>query len=202
MGHVFKHFLTITKHRHQVIRNASHMGIFFFSLHHDLSKYGPKEFWRSAKYYKGTYSPVYAERMENDYFSSICQHHTRKNPHHWEYWTDYFGGRILAKTMPYKWALEYVCDVLSASKTYDPKNFSGEKAYEYFMARKSHYYMTEASKEFISWCLKTYAESGFKGLKKKNTKAKYIEITSRLSVIEVYEALKIDGEMPPLKKER
>lgn len=104
--------------------------------------------------------------------------------------------------MPYKWALEYVCDVLSASKTYDPKNFSGEKAYEYFMARKSHYYMTEASKEFISWCLKTYAESGFKGLKKKNTKAKYIEITSRLSAIEVYEALKIDGEMPPLKKER
>ena len=108
---------------------------------HDLSKLSPTEFWTSAKYYAGNYSPVYKERMANHYFSRICQHHTRRNPHHWEYWTDFFNGRIVMKTMPYKWACEYVCDMLSASKTYDPKHFKPEVALAYFRKKSPHYYM-------------------------------------------------------------
>jgi hypothetical protein len=200
MSHPFKHFVTITKHRHQVLRNAIHMGIFFHALGHDLSKLSYPEFHASAKYYAGTYSPVYKERLANHYFSTICQHHTRRNPHHWEYWTDFFNGRILMKTMPYKWATEYVCDMLSASKVYGGKTFKPETTLEYFRSKSPHYYMTQATREYIDWCLATYAEKGWKGLPKKATKAKYAEITARLPEVEVAETLRLDGNLPPLDK--
>jgi hypothetical protein len=200
MSHPFKHLVTITKHRHQVLRNAFHMGIFFHALRHDLSKLSPIEFNTSSRYYAGTYSPVYKERMSNHYFSRICQHHTRRNPHHWEYWTDFFNGRILEKTMPYKWASEYVCDMLSASKTYDPKHFEPATTLQYFRSKSSHYYMTRATRSYIDWCLERYATQGWKGLKKKDTLAKYKEITASLPDVEVVEALRLDGELPPLDK--
>ena len=83
MAHPFKHLKLIIKHRHRVIANASHMGIFFHALRHDLSKFSHIEFHTSSKYYIGDHSPVYEERLANDYFSTICQHHTRRNKHHW-----------------------------------------------------------------------------------------------------------------------
>lgn|SRR5574344_1228050 len=200
MSHPFKHLVTITHHRHQVLRNAYHMGIFVFALHHDLSKLNPKEFCPSAKYYTGTHSPVYEQRLHENYFSSICQHHTRRNPHHWEYWTDFFNGYLLIKTMPYKWACEYVCDMLSASKVYSGKDFKPSTTVEYFKNHSPHYYMTAAGKEFILWCLTRYASLGWKGLKKKDTKAKYLEITASKPDVEVCTELKIEGELPQLKQ--
>jgi hypothetical protein len=175
------------------------MGIFFHALRHDLSKYGYTEFHTSAKYYTGTFSPVYKERLSNHYFSTICQHHTRRNPHHWEYWTDFFNGRIVVKTMTYKWATEYVCDMLSASKTYDPKHFDPHTTLKYFQKHSPHYYMTQATHDYIEWCLKEYADKGWSGVKKKLTKAKYLEITSKLPQVEIVETLRLDGELPPLE---
>jgi hypothetical protein len=197
-SHPFKHLVTITKHRHQVIRNAYHMGIFWHALKHDLSKLSYVEFHNSAKYYVGSSSPVYAQRMANHYYSSICQHHTRRNPHHWEYWTDFFAGRIVIKTMPYKYATEYVCDMLAASKTYDPKHFKRESALLYFRDKCHHFYMTEATREYIDWCLAQYAEKGWAGVKRKLTKAKYAEITARLPDVELLDKLLITGDLPTL----
>ena len=182
----FKHFVLITKHRHQVIKNASHLGIFYQSLFHDLSKYSHLEFNESAKRYKGTSSPVYEQRKDNNNYSTIAVHHTNRNKHHWEYYVDFFKGRIILKNMPYTYCLEYVADTLAASYTYDKKNFSGQAVYDYFMARVENYCMTKATKEFISWALLTYANQGFKGLKKKITKAKYQEITSMYPEVEEY----------------
>ena len=189
MNKILGHLHTIIKHRHLVIRNASHCGIFFHALKHDLSKFSPKEFFPSAKYYVGVHSPVYEQRMANNYYSSICQHHTRRNPHHWEYWTDFFKGAIVVKTMPYKYSIEYVCDMLSASKVYDPKNFKRETTLNYFVTRNPYYYMTTATKEFVTWCLTRYKDFGFKGLKKKDTLATYKEITSTYPDVEIITSL-------------
>jgi hypothetical protein len=196
MSHPFRHLHTISKHRRQVLKNAWHMGIFLFALHHDITKLSPKEFLPSAKYYKGTSSPVYEQRLHERYFSSIAQHHTRRNPHHWEYWVDFFNGYILIKTMPYKWACEYVCDVLAASKTYEGESFKPQHAYDYFKGKCGHYYMTEATKEFVTWCLYEYMDGGWERLKRKKTKAKYDQITSRLQDVEVVTSLRTDGEPP------
>ena len=49
MMHPFRHFLTITRHRHQVIRHCFRAGIGAGGLKHDLSKYSPAEFWVGAR---------------------------------------------------------------------------------------------------------------------------------------------------------
>lgn len=200
MSHPFKHFILITKHRHRVIRNASHMGIFWHALRHDLSKYGHTEFHTSCKYYVGDHSPVYEERLHNEYFSKVCQHHTKRNPHHWEYWADFFGGTILAKRMPWKYACEYVCDVLSASYTYNKKTFKPDSGYKYFLSKKDHYFMNSGTKEFVEWCLKKYSESGWKELKKKNTKKVFLEISNKYPEVEVTKTDLPSIQFPELKK--
>lgn len=200
MSHPFKHLSLILKHRHQVIRNGYHLGIFWHCLRHDLSKFSPVEFNNASKYYVGTHSPVYEERLSNGYFSKQCQHHTKRNKHHWEYWTDFLKGRIIAKNMPYKYALEFVADTLSASKTYDPKNFKSDTTLKYFETHSKVYYMTDTTKEFIHWCLSEYAENGWKNLKKKNTKKRYKEIEEKYPKTKVFEALQIFENLPLLKE--
>ena len=200
MSHPFKHLKVILKHRHQVIRNGWHLGIFWHCLRHDLSKFGRTEFKVGSTYYVGTHSPIYEERLRNGYFSSACQHHTRRNKHHWEYWTDFFKGRIIARNMPYKYALEYVADTLSASKTYDPKNFKGSTTLEYFNRNSEHYYLTDSTEEFIRYCLTEYAENGWKNLKKKNTKKVYKEIEAKYPKTKVFDTMKALGDLPLLKE--
>ena len=200
MSHPFKHLKVILKHRHQVIRNGWHLGIFWHCLKHDLSKFGRTEFKVGSTYYVGTHSPIYEERLRNGYFSSACQHHTRRNKHHWEYWTDFFKGRIVARNMPYKYALEYVADTLSASKTYDPKNFKGSTTLEYFNRNSEHYYLTDTTEEFIRYCLTEYAENGWKNLKKKNTKKVYKEIEAKYPKTKVFDTMKALGDLPLLKE--
>ena len=106
-SHPIKHFITVTKHRNQVIKNGFHCGIFFHCLFHDLSKFSLAEFIPSSRYYQGVNSPIREERKENNGFSFISFHHTKRNKHHWEYWCDFYRGRIIATNIPYKYIVEY-----------------------------------------------------------------------------------------------
>ena len=180
MKNFFHHLALVTRHRWHVFLNGCHCGIGWHCLFHDLTKFHPTEFFTSVKYYRGTFSPVYAERLENGYFSRICQHHTKRNKHHWEYWTDFYRGNIVVKAMPWKYATEYVCDMLSASFCYAPKEFKNETTYDYFEQRQSHYYLAPLTREYVRFCLKSFAEKGFAGLKKKDTKKRYAELEKEL----------------------
>ena len=195
--HPFRHFLLITHHRHMVIRNGFHCGIFWHCLRHDLTKYGHTEFHNSALHYAGDHSPVYEERLVNGYFSFICQPHTKRNKHHWEYWTDFFCGRIIVRTMPWVYATEYVCDMISASKNYNPKGFKPETTYDYFAKHAKNYYMSQGTYEYVKWCLARYRDLGFKGLKKKDTKAKYAEITAKYPKTEMLTSLRLSDDLIP-----
>lgn len=196
MAHFFAHLKLVCRHRHHVIINGAKCGIFWHCLKHDLSKFGHLEFSRSRKYYNGHHSPVFEERLENGYFSYICQHHTHRNLHHWEYWVDFFQGCLVVMTMPWVYATEYVCDMLSASYCYNPKEFTPGGTLDYFVHRKDHYYLSSASKEYIEWCLTRFRDLGFKGLKKKDTKAKYAEICAKYPKTEVIYELHPKGELP------
>lgn len=57
MFRIFGHFLTITKHRHEVVRLCFRAGIGFQGLFHDLSKYSPTEFIPGVRFYTGKESP-------------------------------------------------------------------------------------------------------------------------------------------------
>lgn len=137
--HIINHFLTITKHRHQVIRNCFKAGIPLQGLKHDLSKYMPSEFIPGAIYYQGNRSPNEGEREKYGY-SKAWMHHKGRNKHHFEYWTDYNPQtkKLEAVKMPYKYIVEMFCDRVAASKTYMKSAYTDDAPLEYFQRGKKN----------------------------------------------------------------
>ena len=174
---MIRHFWTVTKHRHHVFLNCVRCGIPFRGLVHDLSKFSFTEFINSSKYYVGVSSPVYEQRKDNDLVSTIALHHTGRNKHHWEYWVDFHRGNLIISMFPYKYAVEYFCDMIAASKVYSGKSFNRKGVLDYWNEKKEKYYFIHPKMiEFVTWALEQFAESGFKNLKKKYTKKKYDEL--------------------------
>ena len=197
MNKFFGHLKVVTKHRYLVFKNGCKMGIGFHCLFHDLSKFSPTEFNNSVKFFQGDMSPVFAERKAHGYYSFIARHHVSRNKHHWEYWVDTFRSNMVIKTMPYKYALEYVADVLSAAKTYNPKTFKNDTAYNYVKDKIDKYFMTKATKDFIMWAFLEFKNKGFDGLNKKDTFKKYNEITKKYPDIEIYKINLSEKEIIP-----
>ena len=115
----WKHFKTITHHRHLVLCGCFRVGLYRQGLLHDLSKYSPTEFRIGARYYQGNRSPNWAERKAIGY-STAWLHHKGRNRHHFEYWVDCIPGTTtyVALEMPRKYLVEMVMDRIAACKTY------------------------------------------------------------------------------------
>ncbi|MBR3844128.1 MAG: catalase [Clostridia bacterium] len=133
----YKHFSTITKHRHQVIRHCAKAGIFWQGLRHDLSKYTPTEFFNGVRNFQGYRSPNEQER-ETKGFSEAWMHHKGRNRHHFEYWTDYNPKtkRVEPVPMPTRYVAEMFCDRLAASKIYNKENYTPHQPLDYFIKGK------------------------------------------------------------------
>lgn len=93
--HILEHLRTVNRHRHLVRKYCFRLGLYWQGLTHDLSKYSPTEFWRSAKYYQGYRSPNDQERLVNG-VSLSWLHHKGRNRHHFEYWIDYCREKLPA----------------------------------------------------------------------------------------------------------
>ena len=133
----FGHLSTITRHRHLVIAHCAKAGVLFQGLFHDLSKYGPTEFFQGVRYYSGVHSPTEDERRENGY-SLAWMHHKGRNRHHWEYWTDYSitERRYVPMPMPRRYLAEMLCDRVAASKIYKGNAYTDAAPLEYLLAGK------------------------------------------------------------------
>ena len=57
-------------------------------------------------------------------------HHKGRNKHHIEYWLD--PDCKVTPMMPYKYAVECVCDKLAATKTYNGKNYQPQMALQHW----------------------------------------------------------------------
>jgi len=175
----FKHLWVVIKHKWFVFYYSLRLGVGWIGFFHDFSKFTPTEFFRSVKYFDGHRSPTIVERKDNDNFSYICVRHTGRNKHHWQYWVDYTDTEMVVNRIPYNRSLEYVADIMSASKVYNPKGYNHMVTYNYFSKHSETYLMHPATKEFILWCVKEVYEKGFKDVSKKATKIKYLEIASK-----------------------
>ena len=133
----FGHLSTITRHRHLVIAHCAKAGVLVQGLFHDLSKYGPTEFFQGVRYYSGVHSPTEDERRENGY-SLAWMHHKGRNRHHWEYWTDYSitERRYVPMPMPRRYLAEMLCDRVAASKIYKGNAYTDAAPLEYLLAGK------------------------------------------------------------------
>ena len=173
--------MTVTKHRHAVIKHARKAGILRRGLLHDLSKYSPAEFFVGVKYYTGTKSPNEGERREYGY-SKAWLHHKGRNLHHFEYWSDYNPEtkEISAVKMPVKFVVEMLCDRIAASKVYQGKNYTNAHPIEYFLKGKARRKIHSETSDLIEQLLCMLAEKGekytfsyAKQLIKKNKHEKY-----------------------------
>lgn len=126
-----KHFKLITTHKWYVFKNCCRAGIPIQGILHDLSKYSPTEFIESIKYYTGKRSPI-EECKDKNGFSMAWYHHRGRNKHHWEFWVDNFELGMTVPIMPYKYAIESICDVLGASQAYNKDNWNFMITYKWW----------------------------------------------------------------------
>ncbi len=163
MGKAFQHFKTITRHRHEVIRNCRKAGIFRQGLRHDLSKYSPTEFLQGAKYWQGTRSPNDREREVKGY-SEAWMHHKGRNKHHFEYWSDYSPVDKIVRPveMPLRYVVEMFCDRVAASKVYMGENYTDRSPLEYFERGKNRRVarIHEKTSDLLESMLTILAEEG------------------------------------------
>ncbi len=132
MSYIWKHFKTVCKHKAYVFRECVACGIAWQGLIHDLSKFSPAEFFPSAKYFQGNRSPIEAEKEAVGY-SSAWLHHKGRNPHHWEYWTDFsIDGDVVANKIPKRYVVEMVCDTIGAGKAYSSTTWTQRSPLDYF----------------------------------------------------------------------
>lgn len=163
MNKFFRHFKTVTRHRHAVIKNCFKAGIPLQGLMHDMSKYSFDEFINGVKFYQGTRSPHEAER-EAYGFSYAWLHHKGKNKHHFEYWVDYnyVTKKLTPVKMPLKYVKEMFCDRVAASKIYMKNNYHDGSALEYFLRAKATRFINQETSDLLESFLIMLKEKGEK----------------------------------------
>lgn len=160
-GNVIKHLGTITRHRHEVMKNCFRAGIPLQGLLHDLSKYSPEEFGCGVRFFQGTRSPHEGER-EAYGFSYAWMHHKGRNKHHFEYWTDYDPvTRVMSPVkMPLKYVKEMFCDRVAASKIYMKDKYDNGSALAYFMKAKATRVIHPETSELLEKLLTMLRDKG------------------------------------------
>ncbi len=164
MNKFWGHLCTITRHRHEVIKNCFRAGILWRGLMHDLSKYSPTEFWEGVRFYQdGRRSPTESAREINGY-SAAWIHHKGINRHHFEHWTDYdpVTKTIHPVKMPRTYVVEMFCDRVAASKIYMKDSYTDQKPLEYFLKAKARRQIHPETSDELEALLRMLAEQGEK----------------------------------------
>lgn len=160
----WRHFKTITHHRHLVMAGCFKVGLYRQGLLHDLSKYTPVEFLVGCKFYQGTRSPNNAER-EATGRSLAWLHHKGRNKHHLEYWIDYGlekGHFLTGMEMPVCYVVEMFIDRVSASKNYEKEKYTDASAYRYYQKGKANLLLHPNTEKLLEELLIMLAEKGEK----------------------------------------
>ena len=173
MGKLWKHLKTVGKHRKFVRKACFKMGLVWQGLTHDLSKYSIPEL-KMCKYWTGKGSPHQACREAIGYSPSWI-HHYHKNKHHFQYWWDEDElGKLIPIKMPYKYMVESFCDMVGASKAYNPKGWTTSMVWTYWVTccrglRMMHPVSQKFVEQFL-WLLSQNGEERFYAWYKKNRK--------------------------------
>lgn len=168
----WKHFCTVSKHKWIVFKLCCRAGVPWRGLVHDLSKFSPTEFIESAKYYQGTRSPIHAAREDLGY-SKAWLHHRGRNKHHLEYWSD-LDAPNKYPVMPYKYTVEMMCDMISASIVYAGKDWSIDKQMKYWENKRKTAPLNDKIDKFVTEVYVQIKENGInKTITRKNMKKLY-----------------------------
>lgn len=169
---MIKHIKLVFKHKWLVFKFSCKLGIPLRGLMHDFSKFSFEEFGESVKYYDGKMSPIVKSKKYNGY-SKAWLHHKGRNKHHYEYWVD-FDSLEVAPVIPYKYMAEMICDKISASITYNGKNWTRNSEYDYWMREREKIIVNPKIDRFLTEVFTQVKDNGIdKAITKKNIKDLY-----------------------------
>ena len=114
-----------------------------------MSKFSFTEFWTNVKYVIPGKSPIDVQK-ENIGFSMAWQHHKGHNPHHYEFWMDKFDDGCYVTRMPFKYAVEMLCDNLAAGRAYQGKKFSYESEWNWWKKQRTIRNMHPDNRDFLN----------------------------------------------------
>ena len=156
-----KHLLTIFKHKYYVLKYCNMCGLYYQGIMHDMSKFSPVEFFDNIKYYVEGDSPVNESKRIKGY-SIAWQHHKGRNPHHYEYWIDNLdkGGEPIK--MPFKYALEMICDYLGAGQAYNKEKFTIESEIRWWEEKRDKSKIHPNTKWLINYLFAKMYKDGIK----------------------------------------
>ena len=172
---IIGHLKTVLKHKKCVAHYCFMCGLYKQGIFHDMSKFNPVEFIESVKYYQGTSSPINACKADIGY-SNAWFHHKGKNKHHWEYWVDDFEKGFIPKKMPFKYALEMVCDYIGAGRAYMGNDFTMKAEYDWWRDKRKVVCMHKDTKKMIDIMFRDMTKYGIKKILTNKRYIKKLEI--------------------------
>ncbi len=171
---ICRHFSLVVHHKWLVFVHCVKCGIPFRGVVHDMSKFSPEEFFESARYYQGNRSPIGICRRYTG-MSRAWLHHKGRNKHHIEYWND--DDCKIPPVMPYKYAVECICDKLAATKAYNGKSYEPHKALEHWQRYGNKVKTNPLNLDFVEHVFIDLNEHGERYiLNKKYMKCAYREV--------------------------
>ena len=112
----------VIRHKWFVFAECCKLDIPWRGILHDLSKFGPPEWFPYAEFFYGEYcwqrgSELRPPKHIDDAFDLAWLHHLHYNPHHWQYWIRHGDdGGIRVFPMPLMYASEMVADWRGAGR--------------------------------------------------------------------------------------
>lgn len=178
LKNVVGHLKTVRTHRKWVRHFCFMCDLYKQGLFHDLSKYSPTEFIESVKYYQGDRSPIDACKEVNGY-SMAWFHHRGRNKHHYEFWVDNFDKGTIPVKMPWKYALEQVCDYLGAGVAYSGgiENFSMKNELKWWSQKREVAKMHEDTKWLVDILLNKFNKYGIEKVLKDRDYLSRLKVT-------------------------
>ena len=161
LKYMWRHLKNVAKHRWIVFKQCASCGYFWQGLAHDLSKLSRAEFASSARYFQGCRSPIEDEKAARGY-SAAWLHHKGRNPHHWEYWTDFdeWDGHVIANKIPYRYVVEMVCDWIGAGMVYSQGNWTQGDPLAYYDKVRKGRHLHEETEILLRFFLETIKDYG------------------------------------------
>jgi hypothetical protein len=155
-NYLFKHklFVTLECFKH---------GLIWRGLVHDWDKFLPNMFIQYAKHFysnerpkrdsTGYYKPY---ETDNEKFDLAWLKHTKRNKHHWQWWTLSADGdeseSLILYDIPKKYIVEMLCDWRGAAKA--QKNTHTTK--EWYNKNKHRLVFSENTQKFLEELLETF----------------------------------------------
>lgn len=180
---IVKHTKLVIKHKWIVLKLCCKVGIPWRGFWHDLSKFSATEFFESIKYYSGHGSPIQVCKKDKGY-SEAWLHHKGRNKHHPEYWVDM---SLPNKTvmMPYKYALEMVCDKVAAGIVYKGREWTPKYQLDYYMKEREYTLIHPQTDNFLKATLIEVSENGLEStFTKSNIKKLYEKYCIRMEKLD------------------